>query len=184
MGISYRKLPSGAHRADVYAAGRRRSVSAPTRTEVQRLAAQVLLELGGQPDRRTVAVGTVLDAHLAAGAADWSPQYATDLRYLAANLPADFLALPAATLSQADVAALYRRLPTDAAAVVTWSPHRLQRLHGLLSGAFRRAVVAGWVPGNPCTDVGTAVHTSNITAGHHPLNSFAIDCSYTIDLME
>ena len=135
-------------RADIRHNGRRASVSAPTRAEVVELAATRLIELGGTPAAMasSVTVDAVLESHIRRRRPRWSPQYARDLQRCAGRLPAEFTDRPAAELTGGDVAALYRRLRADG-----WSLHRRQRLRGLLSGAFRAAVIEGVMTTNPAT---------------------------------
>lgn len=148
--VKPRKLPSGSWRVEVEHHGHRRSATAPTRTEAVQRAAELLVDLGGTLGRfnEHVTVAVVFSSHAAANTDRWSPQYATDFTRITSRLPAEFLEQHPAKVTAADISALYRRLATQG-----MSPHRLQRLHGFISGAFRRAAVHGWVRTNPATGV-------------------------------
>lgn len=145
-----RRMPSGNWQVQVEHRGQIRRTSAPTRTEAVQLGAELLVDLGSSPSQvaglATVAV--VLAEHRARSVDGWSAQYAADFDRIVARLPADLLERPAGSVHPVDVDALYRRLQRDG-----MSPHRLQRLHGFLSGAFRRATVNGWIRTSPCTRV-------------------------------
>ncbi|MBV1869245.1 MAG: site-specific integrase [Marinosulfonomonas sp.] len=152
-GLMYtRKMPSGNWQVIVEYRGVVRRSSAPTRSEAVQRGAELLVDLGSTPaavsDRVTVAV--VLADHFASNKERWSPQYAGDFHRITARLPEAFLAMNAATVTSADIAGLYRNLMRAG-----MSDHRLQRLQGFLSGAFKRAGVNGWVRSNPCTGVTT-----------------------------
>ena len=145
-----RKTKSGKYQVTVNHGGAVRTATAATRTEVIQKGAELLVDLGGNTagfaDQVTVAV--VLADHAASNADRWSPQYAVDFTRICKNLPDPFLEQLASRVGAADIAALYARLGRAG-----MSAHRLQRLHGFLSGAFRRAAIHGWVRTNPATGV-------------------------------
>lgn len=145
-----RRMPSGNWQVQVEHRGMIRRTSAPTKTEAVQKGAELLVELGSTPAsmaaQATVAV--VLAEHRARNVERWSAQYAADFDRITRRLPVDMLDRVAAGVHPADIDALYRRLAGDG-----MSPHRLQRLHGFLSGAFRRAATNGWIRTSPCTRV-------------------------------
>jgi integrase len=145
-----RKLPSGVWQATAKHNGLVRTATAPTKSQAIQKGAELLVELGGSTidiaPQATVAV--VLAEHRARAHESWSAQYLADFDRMTRRLPDDFAARPAGGVHPADVDALYRRLHTAG-----MSPHRLQRLHGFLSGAFRRAATNGWIRSSPCTRV-------------------------------
>lgn len=145
-----RRLPSGVWQVTVQHAGRKRSATATTRSDAVRAGANLLVDLGDTPTSTAlhVTVQAVIDEHIDSNRPRWSPQYTADCRRVTALLGPELLERRATTVQAADIAALYRRLQRAGT-----STHRLQRLHGLLSGAFRRAVTNGWVRSNPCTGV-------------------------------
>lgn len=144
-----RRLPSGSWQVTVQSAGRKHTATAATRSDAVRAGANLLVDLGDTPTPTMhVTVRAVIAEHIDANRTRWSPQYTADCGRVTALIADDLLDRRASTIQPADVAALYRRLSRAGT-----SAHRLQRLHGLLSGAFRRAVTNGWVRTNPCTGV-------------------------------
>jgi integrase len=145
-----RKLPSGNWQVIVQHDGRKLTATAPSRADAVRAGANMLVDLGDTPrgTQPHVSVRVVIDEHIDVNRPRWSAQYTTDCTRVTALVGDELLERRASTVQSADIAALYRRL-----ARAGISTHRLQRLHGLLSGAFRRAVTNGWVRSNPCTGV-------------------------------
>jgi integrase len=145
-----RKTKSGKYQVTVNHRGQVRTATAPTRAEAIQKGADLVVDLGGNPGRLAdhITVAVVLADHATANTERWSPQYAADFARITARLPAEFLEQRASNVTASDIAALYTRLARTGT-----SPHRLQRLHGFLSGAFRRAAVHGWVRLNPATGV-------------------------------
>lgn len=145
-----RRMPSGNWQVQVEHRGQIRRTSAPTKSAAVQRGAELLVELGGSPTQiaAQATVAVVLAEHRARSADRWSSQYLADFDRMIAALPADVLERPAAGVAAADIDALYRRLAADG-----MSAHRLQRLHGFLSGAFRRAATYGWIRTSPCTRI-------------------------------
>jgi integrase len=136
------RLPSGLWRVAVKHNGLRRTATAATRAEVIAKGAEMLLELGGKPkDSPTVA--ELVAAHLAASGL--SPTTLADYRSVAERLPGAFGARTVADVTPAIVEALYGQF-----ARTGMSPHRIGRVHDLLSGAWRRAIRWEWAVRNPC----------------------------------
>jgi integrase len=142
------QLPSGSWRAVVKHQGRRRSVTRPTKNEARLAGADLLSSLGGGPVNEQPTVGELLDGYLAMKATVWSPTFLADMRHVHARIPDEFLARRVAKVTPAIVTALYRQLAADG-----WSPHRVRRVHELLSPAWRDAILFGWSTANPCRDV-------------------------------
>lgn len=145
-----RQMRSGNWQVVVEHRGIVRRSSAPTKSEAIQKGAQLLVEIGGNPtslaSMATVAV--VLSEHRSRKETTWSAQYLADFDRLVDRLPGEFLDRPAVSIHPVDIDALYRRLRTEGL-----SEHRIQRLHGFLSGAFRRAARLGWIRSSPCVDM-------------------------------
>jgi integrase len=137
------RLPSGRWAADVRHKGQRRKVTGATRGDALRLGAEALLEMGGEP-AVTVAVEELIAAHLSAREADLSPTTLADYRSVVDRIPAAFLRRPVAGVTTAIIDGLYREL-----ARAGWSPHRVGRVHELLSVAWKRAILYGWATSHP-----------------------------------
>jgi integrase len=142
------QLPSGSWRAVVKHQGRRRSVTRRTKNEARVAGADLLSSIGGGPVNEQPTVGELLDGHLAVKATEWSPTFLADMRSIHARIPDEFLERRVAKVTPAIVTALYRQL-----AAAGWTPHRVRRVHELLSPAWRDAILFGWATANPCRDV-------------------------------
>jgi len=145
-----RQLSSGNWRWIVQHRGQRRSGTAKTKPAAKVAAAQALVELGA-PHPASAGDATIEDLLLAwqAEHADrWSPTYAADVAHVCSHLPAAFLERRVDEVDPAAIAQLQRTLGKAG-----WSAHRLQRLRGCLSGAWRMAITYGWARTNPVRDV-------------------------------
>lgn len=142
------QLPSGRWRVAVKHKGHRRTATAKTKNEARLLGYELELELGAK--KRTaegVTVGDLLDLHLVAARADWSPTTWHDANTLAKRLPDAFRERTVNEVDAAIVAGLYRELTRDG-----WSPHRLRRVRLILSTAFTTAISYRWATNNPTRD--------------------------------
>jgi integrase len=142
------KLPSGAWRAVVKINGQRRTVTRPTKAEARYAGAEVLIELGGRPNERTVTVAELIHGHLAEVKDVWSPTTHQDTTRVARALPDTFLERRVCDVTPAVLHVLYHSLARDG-----WSVHRIRRAHMLMSVAWRTAVIYKWANSNPCRDV-------------------------------
>lgn len=142
-----RKLPSGTWRVIVKHGGLQRTATAPTRTKAQALGAELLLELGKTPTGSTATLGDLLELHLAEQGYAATTLY--DLRLVVARLPDDVLEWRVTDVTTYSVEALYRRLRKAG-----WTPHRVRKLHMLLSSAWNaRAVAYHWSTSAVMADV-------------------------------
>jgi integrase len=121
-------------------------VTGATRGDAMRLGSEALLAMGGAPTS-TVTVEELLAAHLTAREADLSPTTLADYRLVVERIPRPFLEREVAAVTPAIVDALYRELGRAG-----WSPHRVGRVHELLSVAWRRAIRYGWASSHPLRD--------------------------------
>lgn len=140
-----RQLKSGSWRVIVQVDSRRMSATAPTRAEAERAGAQLVLDAGGTPSGTNTTVGELLDLHLAEH--DYRPTTLADLKRVRDALPAQFLARKVGEVEPVVIDGLYRQLTKSG-----WSPHRVQRIHGLLGSAFQRAKRRGWARTVPTRD--------------------------------
>jgi integrase len=136
------QLPSGRWRVIVKHRGQRRTGSADTKHEARVLGAELLLELGGTISHRTATV-----AELLAVTANemWSPTYAAEVAGVLERMPNAFLARPARLVTPTIIRGLYRQLD--------WTPHRLRRVHEIMSAAYARGVRSEIVAANPFAKV-------------------------------
>lgn len=143
---SFSKLPSGHWRVAVKYQGERRTGTAPTKAEAQRLGALLLIEIGGGGRRyeQNVTVGDMLDAMMANGLCRWSPTFAAEAERVAATLPATLLERKVRDVTPAVIAGTWRQLERDG-----WGAHRIKRAHTLLSRAWNDAIPLGWATENP-----------------------------------
>jgi integrase len=141
----------GRWRAIVRHQGRRKvTTSVASRAEAQMLGAELLLELGAAPTN-TVTVDVMIVSHLAAVEGTLADTTFEDYLGVAARLRASapvFVERMVASTGAPVIEALYRQL-----ASAGWSPHRLSRLHDLLSTSWRRAARYGWAGSNPLREV-------------------------------
>lgn len=183
------KLPSGHWRVAVKHLGERRTGTAPTRSEAQRLGAEFLIEMGGGGRRQEaqVTVGDLLAASIAEGLRRWSPTFAAEAVRVADAIPDTFTARRVRDVTPAILTGLWRSLERD-----KWGAHRIKRAHTILSRAWTDAIRLGWAKDNPCRmaaptpppprqvrapDVATV--TSIIQAGDSPVERLALRISAT-----
>ena len=125
-------------------AGRKRTGSGATRTEAQQVGAELLLELGGSTKNLAMTVSEL--------AAQWflqaelSATFEMDARRVIERVPTEFLDRPIAEVTPSVIEGLYRQL-----AKTGWSPHRIRRLHTVLSSAWTMARRYEWAVVNPFT---------------------------------
>src|SRR5215216_626652 len=143
-----RRLPSGSYRWIVQHKGQRRDGTAKTKALATLAGAQALVDLGTSHPGARGTVEDLLTAWQDEHAKEWSPTYRVDAAYVCANLPRAFLDRDIAGVEPAVVATLQRSLLRAG-----WSPHRIQRVRGCLSGAYTMAIDYGWTPTNPVRDV-------------------------------
>lgn len=141
-----RELPSGRWHWRVIVDGRRRSGTEDTKSLAKRAALEASYELGREPAVERVALGELLEAHLAQHR--YAATTLADFRSLVRRLPDDVKVWVVRDVTPAMLEALYRRLGREG-----WSDHRLRRLHTLLSSAFTRARRWGWASVNVVRDV-------------------------------
>jgi integrase len=151
-------LPSGKWRAVVQVNGRKRTATSRAtgkegRTEAQLLGAQITLELGGTPTGTTTTVKELLDAHIIEE--PFSATYRSDMHRVVNRLPVAFLERPVAKVQPVVIDGLYAQLAREG-----WTPYRIQRAHGLLGGAFKRAKRWGWITAIPTRDANVPVPAS------------------------
>lgn len=139
-----RKLPSGAWQASLWHNGQRRSVTGRTRGEAQQAAAEALLEMGATPKASGVTVGDLCAVWKADAAGRLSHTYWVDARRVLDRLPAAFAARKIDEVTPAVIEGLYRQLARE-----KWSPHRIERLHGVLSSAWSLARRYEWTTSAP-----------------------------------
>lgn len=157
------KLPSGTWRVAVKHEGERRTATARTRAEAQRLGAELLMEMGGSP-RAQPTVRELLDAHIAAQ--DLAATTRSSYLRVRDALPEVFLERKVRAVTPPIIEALYRQLA--ATGLRQWSPHSLQRLHAVLSGAWQRAMGYEWATRNPVRVVSAPTSTTHEIAPPTP----------------
>lgn len=140
------KLPSGNWRVIVKHQGDRATGSAPTRVAAQVLGAQLLLDLGARQSAQHISVGDLLDGHLAR--VEWSPTTLDDAERAVRQLPEAFRQRMVPEVNGAILAGLYRQLLN-----LGWSPHRIRRVHFVISTAWGEAITWGWATSNPARHV-------------------------------
>lgn len=140
------KLPSNHWRVAVKYQGTRRTGTAPTKAEAQRLGALLLIEIGGGGRRheQNVTVADMLDAMMSNGLRRWSPTFAAEAERVAAALPASLLERKVRDVTPAVIAGTWNQLERD-----NWGAHRIKRAHTLLSRAWNDAIPLGWATENP-----------------------------------
>lgn len=141
------KLPSGKYRAQVKVGGDQRWTAAvATQREAKRLAAELLLDMGGggRTVERHATVNDMLAASMAEGVRRWSPTFTAEATRVADALPATFLARRARDVTPPLVAGLWRQLEREG-----WGGHRIKRAHTILSKAWNDGITYGWVTSNP-----------------------------------
>ena len=150
---------SGRFRAIVQFKGQRRtSKSVATRDVARMLEAQLLVEMGGTPDRSENSVEQLLTGYLAEARERLSPTTMAQHDRSFAILPMTFRNRRVATVTPFLIDQLYAELrrPTKGkagAVKVGASEFRCESVHKLLSVAFGRAVKYGWCVTNPVRDV-------------------------------
>ena len=138
--------PNGSWSAIVQHGGRRVTVTAKSKRDLQHKAAEKLLELGGTLEASATTVDMLIG--------EWrltrthSPMYAADVSRVVSRLPAAFLERTIDTVKPPVIVHLYRTLMVQG-----WSPNRLHRLHSILLPAFALAVDYEWAPTNPVARV-------------------------------
>lgn len=145
-----RRLPSSAWQVTVKHGTERRTATATTRGEAQRLGAELLLTLGGGGRRSEVrvTVADMLAAHLADRADTWAPTYHHDAVTVIDRLAADhrvFAARPVRDVTPAVLLGLYRDLARKG-----WTRWRIKRLHTIMGTAWQMAIPYEWAATNPC----------------------------------
>jgi len=153
-GVYIQKRPDGRYRAQVKHDGKRQwTPIVRTQAEARRLAAELVLELGGggRSAERRYTVADMLIAHLNERAGAWSPTYHHDVTAVVDRLLEDhdaFTSRQARSVTPSILLALYRQLAQDG-----WSQWRVKRLHTVMGTAFQMAIPYGWATSNPCRDV-------------------------------
>lgn len=147
------RLPSGAWRATIRHGGQRHRVTAPTKDEVQLRAAELRVDLGLGPKRQSGTVDELIDLHLVE--AKLAPTTRADYLRVLARFRNEqprplILDTRVRDVDPLMVRATYRNLTRNG-----WTPHRQSRLHDVLSGAFKYAVLSlGWIRENPAKGAG------------------------------
>lgn len=144
----YVQLPSGHWRAIVQHDGQKRTATAPTKPEAQRLAAQMVLDMGGTVGRRGLTVGDLLATAVTERGPQWSPTYADDVDRVINRLPDAFTARAVRSVTPSTISGLYRQLAGDG-----WSPWRVRRAHEVLSAAWAEGLRLELVAGQPFQSV-------------------------------
>jgi integrase len=139
------RLPSGTWRVEIRHNGQRRTGTARTKAEAQRVGAELLLDMGGTPSASKQTVAALVAMHLADN--EYSHTYRSDLARIAERIPPAFAARAVTDVTPVVVDHLYRTLARDG-----WTPHRIARLQCLLGAAFKRAKRWGWVEVIPTRD--------------------------------
>lgn len=140
------KLSSGTWRVAVKYKGARSTGTARTKAGATVLGAQMLLELGAQQTKDSVAVGELIDGHLSR--VEWSPTTLANALRVAEQLPDVFRCRTVAEVNGPVLAGLYRQLAADG-----WSPHGVRCAHFVISTAWAEAITWGWATSNPCRAV-------------------------------
>src|SRR5215216_2545839 len=144
-----RRLPSGKWRWIVQHRGQRLDGTELNRARAILAGSRALVDLGADhPASTSSTIEELLTAWQAEHEDEWSPTYRVDVAHVCANLPRAFLDRDIGTVEPAVIATLQRSLLRAG-----WSPHRIQRLRGCLSGAYTMAIDYGWTPTNPVRDV-------------------------------
>jgi integrase len=148
------KRPDGRYRAQVKHGGKRRwTAIVDTKAEARRLAAELVIELGGggRHAERRVTVGEMLMRHLAEQVGKWSPTYHHDATAVVGKLIENhgaFTARQIRDVTPSVLLSLQRQLARDG-----WTPWRVKRLHTVMGTAWKMAVTYEWTASNPCRDV-------------------------------
>lgn len=138
------QLPSGSWRVTVRHQGHRRRATAPTRTEAQIVGGRLLEQLGAPPgDGITLSawLRRHVDQHRLA---DTTRDDYTRILDRLATVDHPLSHVPVDQVTTARLVALY-----DDLAQLGWTPHRVSRLHEVISGAYTRAVRLEVVARNP-----------------------------------
>lgn len=141
-----KQLPSGSWRWIVQHRGEKRTGTAGTRERAQQAGAEALLDMGSAPVAGVVTVGELLRGHV--DGQGYSARTVEDFNSLLRRLPADIKAWRVRDVEPIVVQHWYRQLERAG-----WSPHRLLRLHTLLSSAWNRARRYEWARRNVLHDV-------------------------------
>ena len=106
------------------------------------LGAKMLVEMGRAPQVTDWSIGTLVEHHLAAS--DYAATTVDQFRMAWALVPEVWRSTPVERVTVASIDGLYRVLAADGV-----SPHRVLKVHELLSVALQRAVRWQWLAGNP-----------------------------------
>jgi integrase len=148
--VYIQKRPDGRYRAQVKHGGKRQwTPIVDTKAEARRLAAELVLELGGgQRVERRVTVADMLLTHLAEQADKWSPTYHHDATAVVERLienHSGFTTREVRSVTTSILLALYRELARKG-----WTRWRVKRLHTVMGTAWQMAVSHEWTSSNPC----------------------------------
>jgi integrase len=141
-----RQLPSVRWRYFVQHEGQKVSGTADTRGKAQQAGAEALLRMGIVPTMSTVTVGELLEAHLTEH--DYAATTRQDFERIVVRLPEHVTSVRVQDVQPVMVQGWYRLLAGDG-----WSPHRIGKVHTLLSSAWNRARRYGWANRNVMRDV-------------------------------
>jgi integrase len=145
------QLPSGRWRVRVSHEGRRASGTAETRHEAQVLGGKLLANLGKVNDDEQT-LGAFLLWHVKKSAKELQATTVADYeRVVCRFLMSDhrLVDYPAVHITTGMLVQLYDDLAED-----DWSAHRVLRLHGVISGAYTRAVTWDLIDRNPALKAG------------------------------
>jgi len=146
--VSTEKLPSGKFRAVVrYQGIKRTSKAVGTLKAARLLEAQLLMEMGGNPDPSDATVSEMLTTYFDTAQAKLSPTTMETYRRSIGVMPAAFLKRPVRAVTPHVLDAMYASLMKAGETV-----HRAEKVHALLSVAFGQAVRYQWCSVNPCRD--------------------------------
>lgn len=145
-----KKLPSGRWRVWIKHAGQTRTVTAETRAQAMRAAAEVRLAMSDTDNRSSgnVTVLELVTHHLASKAPDLSPSTLAEYMRVVEKLSEDPLADKAINRLRApDLTTFYQ-----AAVRGDWSIGSVRRLHELFHAAWKQtAIYRGWAVINPAS---------------------------------
>jgi integrase len=137
------KNKNGRWRAIVQHQGQRKSFTAGSKLEARRMAMAWELKQGAVPAER-VTVDDIIEMHLKQLKDRRSPITIQSYRDFALRLPTEFLNRNVTEVDVRVVSGLYEQL-IDAGV----SPHTVQKMKVMLSGAWQRAITAGYDTRNP-----------------------------------
>lgn len=140
-----RQLPSGSWRWIIQVNGLKRNGTQPTKLLAQQAAINAQLELGRVGGREVMTLRDLLAIHLSQQ--DYAATTLQDLQRIVEKVPDAIMATALEDVEPLTVEVWYSQLGRAG-----WTPHRVRKLHMLLSSAWSRARRYGWVQSNIMRD--------------------------------